>query len=307
MLERNPKETGPARDTGANKASDLRHALIRAPVVPTEQKTSVWIEKQQQMARLPPPPPSASQFSASLSPGSSVEFNYPRRLMDNSSTPGASGHLSSGFQLKPWPTDSVSGPDESLEAMATDGQLWTLYSGPSLDTENSEGRDGQSECTELSSNPGRPPLPQKLPRNVFVTGDKGHAAVRLAANQAFSNSLRKPPHLIEYQRQRGTGATSSGGEESRLGAGEITDWSRRPGTQSASSQSEHSGQKVLITTPTEQVPETSVSLNSALHRRPSTTLIALTNFRKADDNRPDLVTPYAQFQLSPEPSMHNFS
>lgn len=318
MLERSPKDPSSPRESNQNvseNAPNLRQALVReTPVVPTEQKTSVWIEKQQQIARLPPAPPSTSQFSASLSPGSSGEFSYPRRMMDNSSTPGASAQMSIGGPNKPWPSDNVSGPDESLEAIVTDGQLWTVYSGPSLDTENSEGRDEQSECTELSSNPSRPPLPQKLPRNVFVVGDK--LPVGTTSGQGcrsglhtFSSSLRKPSHVIEHQRQRGTGATSSGGEESRPGAYEFPEWPRRSGTHSASSQSEHSDQKVMITSHIEQgfTPETGGPQTSAgLNRRPSTTLIALTNFRKADDNRPELVTPYAQFQLSPEPSMHNF-
>ncbi|TPP62166.1 hypothetical protein FGIG_01529 [Fasciola gigantica] len=320
LVERSPKDPEHGMNSNPNSsknAHNLRHALIRGtPVVPTEQKTSVWIEKQQQqMARLPPPPPPSStgQFSASLSPGSSVEFSYPRRLVDNSSTPGASAQTSVGCPTKPWPTDSVSGPDESLEAIVTDGQLWTVYSGPSLDTENSEGRDEQSECTELSSNPSRPPLPQKLPRNMFIMGDKPSGGTAVTGSKTavppFSSSFRKPPHMIEYQRQRGTGATSSGGEESRPGLSEFSDWPRRPETHSASSQSEHSDQKVMLNSNMEPLftPETNGPQSSnGLNRQPSANLIALTNFRKADDNRPELATPYAQFQLSPEPSMLNF-
>ncbi|CAH8489716.1 unnamed protein product [Schistosoma rodhaini] len=117
---------------------------------------------------------------------------------------------------------------------------------------------------------------------------------------------------ILLQRQRGTGKTSSGGEDNKTIESEQSDIIQ---TWKISGSNENSNELNTVTLDHRMIPlnnnnnnnqflKCSPDLNKLTgHRMIETDLIGLATFRKADEKYVDLVTPYAQFDLSPDSSL----
>ncbi|CAI2725461.1 unnamed protein product [Schistosoma spindalis] len=116
---------------------------------------------------------------------------------------------------------------------------------------------------------------------------------------------------ILLQRQRGTGKTSSGGEDNKTIESEQSDINH---TWKMSGSNENSSELNTVILDHRIIPlnnnnnnqfsKCSTDLNKITgHRILETDLIGLATFRKGDERSVDLVTPYAQFDLSPDSSM----
>ncbi|CAH8437039.1 unnamed protein product [Schistosoma rodhaini] len=116
---------------------------------------------------------------------------------------------------------------------------------------------------------------------------------------------------ILLQRQRGTGKTSSGGEDNKTIESEQSDIIQ---TWKISDSNENNNELNTVTLDHRMIPlnnnnnnqfhKCSPDLNKLTgHRMIETDLIGLATFRKADEKCVDLVTPYAQFDLSPDSNL----
>ncbi|VDP36384.1 unnamed protein product [Schistosoma mattheei] len=127
------------------------------------------------------------------------------------------------------------------------------------------------------------------------------------------NSLFVDLHRFDIllQRQRGTGKTSSGGEDNKTIESEQSDINQ---TWKMSGSNENTSELNTVILDHRIIPSNNINNNQFSkcstdlnkltgHRILETDLIGLATFRKADEKSVDLVTPYAQFDLSPDSSM----
>ncbi|CAH8465976.1 unnamed protein product [Schistosoma turkestanicum] len=149
--------------------------------------------------------------------------------------------------------------------------------------------------------------------NTTTTTNNDNSSNHILNNK---NSLFVDLHRLDMllQRQRGTGKTSSGGEDNKTIESEQSDPNQ---TWKVSSSNENNTVLNMATLGHRNISltnnyhnknnrflEYSPDLNKLTERRiMETGLIGLATFRKAEEQSVDLVTPYAQFDLSPDSSM----
>ncbi|CAH8828307.1 unnamed protein product [Trichobilharzia szidati] len=162
--------------------------------------------------------------------------------------------------------------------------------------------------------PHLPPPPSYPPPP--LNNQQQHRTQQFTENQSVQNKTSLLIELQRYdlllQRQRGTGKTSSGGEDNKTIESEQSE-QLNPAWKSSNS---HENSSIASTTilgqrkhfANHRIQEYSPDFNKLSgHKFIQNDFIGLATFRKADEKSIDLVTPYAQFDLSSDSSVYNSS